>query len=311
MLAVVAVSAQRPSDPRLLIPQDAPPLGYVAVAEAVSLPAGVSMGAAAAVAFDAKGHLFVLTRGNPPLWEFDTEGRFVRSFGDGLMTRSHGLHIDPEGNFWITDVGAHLVLKLSAAGDVLMTLGTKGQAGRWDEAAGTRLLNQPNDVAVASNGDVFVAQGHTPGPNGDPGVLKFDRTGRLVRSWGGKGTAPGTFDVAHGIAIDRAGQLWVMDRENSRIQIFDQDGRFLRQLTFAGLPCGVDIGAEWIYMVNGFTGQIVKLDPNGAVLSVVGRPGRGVGEFGEAHFIAASPTGDLFVADTVKPALHKFVPAGP
>src|SRR5215468_245196 len=165
-LAVVPALAQRPSDPALLVPQNAPKLDYVAVPEPLSFPAGTALaGAAAAVAFDSKGHLFVLTRGNPSLYEFDNNGKFIRSFGDGLFTRSHGLRIDKEGNIWATDVSAHTVMKLDPQGKVLMTLGTKGQRGEWNES--THLLNEPNDIAIAANGDVFVAQGHTPGANGD------------------------------------------------------------------------------------------------------------------------------------------------
>jgi sugar lactone lactonase YvrE len=299
--------AQPPSDPALLVPQQAPLLDYVPVAEPVTLPPGLTMGPSAAVAFDARGHLFVLTRGNPALWEFDPDGQLVRSFGADLFTRSHGLHIDHEGNLWVTDVGSHIVVKLDASGQVLMTIGVKGEAGEWNEATGSHRLNQPNEVAVADNGDVFIAQGHTPGTRGDPRVLKFDRTGRFLATWGGKGTGPGQFDVAHGISIDAKGLLWVADRENQRIQIFDQEGTFVRQVTYAGLPCGVDIGADAIYMVNGFTGQILKLDLDGAVLAAVGHPGKGLGEFGEAHYIAASPRGELYVADTVNRVLHKFV----
>src|SRR5688572_31803415 len=210
--------AQRPSDPALLVPETAPLLDYVAVPNAVTLPAGTTMGATAAVAFDAKGHLYVLTRGAQAFFEFDEKGAFVRAFGDKMFTRSHGLKIDSDGNLWATDVGAHVVVKLNPAGEVLLTLGTRGQAGEWNEAAGSRKLNQPNDVAIAANGDVFVVQGHTPGPRGDARVLKVDKTGRFITSWGGKGKGPGEFEVAHGIAIDAQGLLWVADRENQRIQ---------------------------------------------------------------------------------------------
>ena len=301
------LAAQRPSDPALLIPETAPPLEYVAVANPVTLPAGTTMGATAAVAFDAKGHLWVLTRGAQAFFEFDENGMFVRAFGDKMFTRSHGLRIDRDGNLWATDVGAHVVLKLNPAGEVLLTLGTRGEAGEWNEAAGSRKLNQPNDVAIASNGDVFVVQGHTPGPKGDARVLKFDRTGRFIKSWGGKGKEPGQFDVAHGAAFDAKGLLWVMDRENQRIEVFDADGTFVREMKYKGLPCSVAIGRDYVYMVNGFAGQLLRLDLNGKVLAVTGKPGTGPGEFGEAHFLAISPKGDLYVADSVNGALVKFV----
>ena len=299
--------AQRPSDPALLVPQQAPALDYVAVADALVLPADVPKGAYAAVAFDAQGHLYALNRGPKPLMEFDADGKFIRAFGDGLFVRSHGLRIDRDGNLWATDVGGHIVLKLSPQGQVLLTLGTKGQAGAWDEAAGTRLLNQPNDVAIGTNGDIFVAEGHTPGAMGDPRVLKFDRAGKFIKSWGGKGKEPGKFEVAHGIGIDAGGLVWVADRENQRIQVFDQNGTFVRQMKYAGLPCSFAIGKDVVFMANGFAGQVLKMDLNGNVLAVTGKPGTGVGEFGEAHFIAVSPRGELFVADSVNGAMQKFV----
>jgi DNA-binding beta-propeller fold protein YncE len=306
LFIVLPAIAQRPSDPALLVPQAAPELDYVAVAEPLSFPAGTTLaGAAAAVAFDSKGHLWVLTRGNPSLFEFDGNGKFIRSFGQGLFTRSHGLRIDKDGNIWATDVGAHTVMKLDPQGNVLMTLGTKGQRGEWNTS--TQLFNEPNDIAIAANGDIFVAQGHTPGANGDPRVLKFDKNGKFIKSWGGKGKEPGKFDVAHGLAFDAKGQLWVTDRENQRVQIFDTDGKFIREVKFAGLPCSLDIGSQNIYMVNGFAGQLLKLDLDGKVLAATGKPGKGVGEFGEAHVLAVSPKGDVYVADSVNAAVQKFV----
>jgi DNA-binding beta-propeller fold protein YncE len=299
--------AQRPSDPALLVPQTAPELGYVVVPNPITLPAGTTMGASASVTFDAKGHLLVLTRGAQPFFEFDENGKFIRAFGDGLFTRAHGVRLDTDGNIWATDVGAHVVYKLNPQGQVLLTLGTKGEAGEWNEAAGSRKLNQPNDVAIARNGDLFVVQGHTPGPRGDARVLKFDKTGKFIKSWGGKGKGPGQFEVAHGIAIDATGLLWVADRENQRIQIFDADGTFVRENKYAGLPCSLDIGRQNIYMVNGFAGQILQLDLNGKVLAATGKAGTGPGEFGEAHFIAVSPKGEIYVADSVNSALLKFV----
>jgi sugar lactone lactonase YvrE len=289
------------------VPQNAPALEYVAVASPLSVPEGVTIGASASVAFDAKGHLWVLNRGAQPLAEFEADGKFIRAFGEGMFTRTHGLRIDADGNIWVTDVGAHYVVKMTPQGQVLLTIGTKGEQGEWNEATGSRRLSEPNDVIVARNGDVFVVQGHTPGAKGDPRVLKFDKTGKFLKSWGGKGKEPGKFEVAHGIAIDAKGLLWVADRENQRVQIFDQEGTFVREIKLAGVPCGLDIGKDAIYLVNGFAGQVVKLDLQGNVLAVVGKAGNGVGEFGEAHFIAVSPKGEIYVADSVNRAVQKFV----
>jgi len=306
----VSLWAQRPSNPALLVPQEAPLLDYVAVANPLPVPDAAAMGASSDVAFDSKGHLYVLSRGTKPLTEFDENGKFIRAFGDGLFTRSHGIRIDKDGNIWATDVGAHTVMKLSQQGEVLLTLGTKGKAGEWNEAAGSQLFNEPNDIVFGANGDLFITQGHTPGAGkGDPRVLKFDKNGKFIKTWGGKGTEPGKFDVAHGIAIDAKGLLWVTDRENQRIQIFDQDGKYVREVKYAGLPCSLDIGSQYIYMVNGFAGQLLRMDLDGKVLAAVGKPGAAGswGEFGEAHFIAVSPKGEIYVADSVNRAVQKFV----
>src|SRR5262245_47398599 len=112
LLTCTSAFAQRPSDPALLIPQKAAELDYVAVPDPLTLPPGITMGASASVAFDSKGHLLVLTRGAQTFFEFDANGKFIRSFGDGLFTRSHGLRIDADGNIWATDVGGHTVVKL-------------------------------------------------------------------------------------------------------------------------------------------------------------------------------------------------------
>ncbi len=307
VLACAGVAAQRPTDPALLAPQVAPPLDYVAVPNAVTLPAGVTTGPTASAAFDAAGHLVVLTRGPEAFFEFDEHGTFLRSYGGRLFSRAHGLRVDPAGNLWATDVGAHVVYKLDRQGRVLLTLGVKGEAGEWNESTGSRRLNQPTDVALAPSGEIFVSEGHTPGANGDARVLKFDKDGRYLTQWGGKGAEPGTFQVAHGLAIDRRGHLWVMDRENQRIQVFTQEGVFVREMKYAGLPCSVAIGARYAYMANGFAGQVVQLDLEGKVLAVTGKPGQGPGEFGEAHVIAVSPKDEVFVADSVNGSLVKFV----
>jgi sugar lactone lactonase YvrE len=300
-----ALFAQRPTNPALMEPQKAPAMDYVAVADPLPLPAGMTMGASASVAFDSKGNLFVLTRGPQALVEFDGNGKFMRAFGDGFR-RTHGLTIDRDDNLWITDVGSHIVVKMNPQGQTLLTIGTKGEPGEWNEATQSHHLNEPNEVAVSRTGDIFVAQGHTPG-KGDPRVLKFDKNGSFKKSWGGVGTEPGNFNVAHGITIDAKGQLWVADRENERIQIFDEDGKFIREMKYAGLPCGLTIGARYIYMVNGFAGQLLQLDLDGKVLAAVGKSGKGVGEFGEAHYVAVSPKDEIYVADTVNSAVQKFV----
>jgi len=289
-----------------MIPQNAPALDYVAVADPLPLPAGITIGAPAGVGFTSKGHILLLNRGPQAFAEFDADGKFLRLFGDGLLTRAHGLRIDKADNIWVTDVGAHVVMKLNPQGQILLTLGTKGEAGEWNEASGSHRLNQPTDLAFGRNGDIFVVQGHTP-DGGDPRVLKFDQNGKFIKTWGGKGTEPGKFAVAHGIAVDAKGLLWVADRENQRVQIFDQDGKFIREMKYAGLPCSLAIGDRYIYIVNGFAGQLLQLNLDGRVLAAVGKSGKGLGEFGEAHALTVGPKGDIWVADSVNSAVQKFV----
>jgi DNA-binding beta-propeller fold protein YncE len=305
-LLAVSAFAQKPTNPALMIPQNAPALDYVAVADPLPLPAGVTIGAPASVGFDSKGFMLLLNRGPQAFAEFDAHGKFIRLFGDGLLNRAHGLRIDKADNLWVTDVNAHVVLKLNRQGEVLLTLGTKGEAGEWNEATGSHRFNQPTDVALGRNGDVFVTQGHTP-EGGDPRVLKFNKNGKFIKTWGGKGTEPGKFAVAHGIAVDAKGLLWVADRENQRIQVFDQDGKYIREMKYAGLPCSLSIGDRYVYMVNGFAGQLLRLDLDGKVLAAVGKSGKGIGEFGEAHAITVGPKGEIWVADSVNSAVQKFV----
>ncbi len=294
---------QRPTDPALLVPSNAPQLDYMAVENGITLPAGITMGPPAATAFDSKGHMYILNRGPQPLMEFDADGKFLRAFGEGLFTRAHGMKIDKNDNIWATDVGGHVVMKISPAGKVLLTIGSKGKSGDFNE---THLLNEPTDVAIGHTGDIFITQGHTAG-KGDPRVIKYANDGTFVATWGGRGTEPGKFTVAHGVAIDAKGLLWVADRENQRIQIFDQNGKFIRENKYPGLPCSLNIGKRNIYMVNGFAGQLLRLDLSGKVLAAVGKPGKGLGEFGEAHSIMVSPKGVIYVSDTVNSALQKFV----
>lgn len=306
LIIATAVLAQKPADPRLLIPTQAPAMNVVAVPNPLPLPPGIDLGAPAASAYDSHGHHIVLFRGRYAFAEFDGNEKFIRVFGEGLFTRAHGLKIDKDDNMWAGDVTDSFVVKVNPQGQVLMIIGTKGKPGEWNEATGSHLLNEPNDFAIGRNGDVFVVQGHSFG-KGDPRVLKFDKNGKFIKTWGGIGTEPGKFVVAHGISIDAHGLLWIADRENQRIQVFAQDGKFIRQMQYVGLPCNMVIGKRFVYMANGFTGQLLRLDLNGKVLAAAGKVGTGVGEFEEAHSVAVSPKGEIWVADTIRGAIQKFV----
>src|SRR5262245_3267397 len=256
-------------------------LGYKPVPHAFKLPDGIKMGAPSSAAVTASGHLIVFNRGAAPLLEFNKDGSFVKTFGEGRYVRPHGMRLDPQGNIWTTDVNGHTVTKMSPHGDVLMTLGVKGQAGDWNEGAGSQLLNEPNDLAFGRGGEIFLVQGHG---NGEGRVLKFDKTGKLLKSWGGKGTGAGLFDLAHSVVVDAKGLVYVADRQNRRVQVFDDNGTFVKEWKFAGLPCGLFIGpGQQMFLLSGFAGQIIKLDGNGKAMDATGQRGQALGELGEHH----------------------------
>jgi sugar lactone lactonase YvrE len=194
-----------------------------------------------------------------PILKFDQSGKLVKSFGEGMFIFPHGICVDKEGNVWITDGQGregkgHQVFKFSPDGKVLMTLGKAGVAGDGEDT-----FNQPNDVAIAPNGDIFVSDGHNIG-TGNARVLKFSKDGKFVKQWGGHGSAPGQFEVPHALAFDSKGRLFVGDRGNNRIQIFDQDGKFLAEWKQFGRPSGVFIDAKDNLYVTDSESQPIKLE---------------------------------------------------
>jgi len=239
---------------------------YVMETDFLKLPAGRTIGSTVTVGIDPDGesiwifdrcggHLCVGTD-VAPIQKFDANGNLVKSFGAGLFVRAHGLHIDHEGNVWVTDDQGpdgkdprrdgkgHQVFKFSADGELLMTLGTAGVAGD-----GPNTFNRPSAVLVAPDGSIFVGDGHGPGTNAR--VVKFAPDGTFIKAFGHRGTGPGEFATAHSLAMDSQGRLFVGDRENSRIQIFDQDGNFIMQWTQFGRPSDVYIDAnDTIYVAD-------------------------------------------------------------
>jgi streptogramin lyase len=237
------------------------------------LPAGRTWGSTSSVDIDKDGvSVWVgercgtnscLTSTLDPVLKFDANGNLVRSFGAGMVIFPHGISVDRDGNIWIVDgqdnaprpargaapapgatpaplpIGppsaatkGHQVIKFSPEGKVLLTLGKPGGAAAPD------YFFQPDDVIVGNNGDIFVGEGHG---GGNSRVLKFDRTGKFIKSWGKLGAAPGDFNQPHALALDSRGRLFVADRTNNRVQVFDQDGKFLAETKAFGRPSGVFI----------------------------------------------------------------------
>jgi sugar lactone lactonase YvrE len=197
--------------------------------------------------------------------------------GEGLFDRPHGLRIDAQDNIWTTDARSHVVYKFSSEGRVLLVLGVRDTAGEMHSYGHLRLFNEPNDMAFGPQGEIFVVQGHG---RGEPKVIKFDKDGNFIKAWGKKGTGPGEFDIAHSIAIDAQGLVYVADRNNQRIQVFDADGKYLLESKHPGTPCGLFIDPEQnLWLAHGHAGRLIKLDLNGNVLGSTGSQGKGPGQF--------------------------------
>ncbi len=235
--------------------QNDAPNPYETVEGWAKLPEGRTWGATSAVypANDGK-HIWVADRCGAnscldsdldPVMLFDTDGNLVKSFGAGLMVWPHGIHVDPDDNVWVADaVGyapvpdgvGHRIYKFSPDGELLMTLGSEGEAGE-----GKNTFRKPSDMLVAPNGDIFVVDGHNGSPPRNNRVVKFSSDGTFIKAWGVAGAEDGQFNDPHALAMDSKGRLFVGDRGNSRIQIFDQDGNHLASWTQFGRPSGLYI----------------------------------------------------------------------
>ncbi|MDC1436829.1 peptidyl-alpha-hydroxyglycine alpha-amidating lyase family protein [Gammaproteobacteria bacterium] len=291
--------AQRPDRP--FVPLNAYSLeGYTAIEvnEAFNLPRGIEFASVSSLEITSKGHLIVLHRAPIPFLEFDAAGNFIRAFGsESLFSRAHGLTLDDDDNMWVTDVINHVVMKLDTDANLLMTMGTRGEAGEWNEANGSHKFYEPADVAFDSLGNIYVGQGHT---RGVPKILKFNAAGEFITQWGGFGTGPGEFAVAHSIEIDTNDNIYVADRENFRVQIFDVDGLYLSEWNFNAMACALYLHDDgFMYMTTGFDGEIAKVDLEGNVIGSLGRPGLENGQFGEGHFLALDKSHNIFIADVV------------
>ena len=226
------------------------------------LPPGVTWAAVTAIEPAPDGTIFVVHRcvanscegrTEPPILVFDKAGTLLRSFGQGMFNFPHGGMVDGQGNLWMTDARGghgigHQAIKLSPRGQVLMTLGTKGVSG-----SGPAHFDQPTDVVVAPNGDLFVSDSHREGKNNR--VVHFAKDGTYLHEWGIKGAGPGQFSEPHTMAMDSRGRLFVGDRENNRIQIFDQKGTFLEEWRQFGRPSGIVIAKDdTIYVADSESG---------------------------------------------------------
>ena len=247
-------------------PTNSLPNPYQTVENWAKLPEGRMWGSTAGVAIGPNGNIWVAERcaantcagsNLAPILEFDPSGKLLTSFGAGMFVFPHGITVDREGNVWVTDADGkdgkgHQVFKFSPAGKVLLTLGKAGVAG-----SGQDTFNKPSAVAIAANGDIFVADGH--GGDSNARLVKFSKDGKFIMTWGKKGSAPGEFNGPHALAFDSKGRLFVADRSNNRIQIFDQNGKLLDQWQQFSRPSGIFIDRnDVIYVADSESGSVAK-----------------------------------------------------
>ncbi|MFO0796150.1 MAG: peptidyl-alpha-hydroxyglycine alpha-amidating lyase family protein [Gemmataceae bacterium] len=293
LLHVVALSllataaAARPPDP---FPDYRPVAGWP------QLPPGLVLGPVSAVATDAADRVYVAHRGPRPVLVFARDGTFLRSWGDEHLHTPHGLRVDAAGNVWVTDIGHHLVMKFDPAGKLLLTLGQKGRAG-----AGAGQFDRPTDVAVTPGGDFYVTDGY-----GNARVQKYDPAGKLLKEWGTKGKGEGEFNLPHAACLDAAGRVYVGDRENNRVQVFDAAGRFAAQWRESGAPYGLFRAGDRLFVADGRANCVRVLGPDGKAVGRFGEKGTAAGQFQLPHMLCVDSRGDVYVAEVTNKRVQKF-----
>lgn len=279
------------------VPLPAAQSQYRLVENWAQFPPGVTKwGSATGVDVDAQDNVYVLHRNEAmPIMVFDRNGRFLRAWGQGMIKTTHFLRVDRFGDVWVTDRGNMVAYKFDSQGKLLMTLGQKGVTG---DNTSHDAFNGMADLAVAKNGDIFIADGEGPNTR----VVKFSKDGKFLKWWGGKGTNPGQFDVPHSIAIDSKGRVYVADRSNNRIQIFDETGKFLKQWTNFGTPWGLFVKKDLIYVVDGTANNclLIARTSDGKVLEKIDG-------LSNPTAVAVDSTGAIYVGEVNGTNVKKFV----
>ena len=280
---------------------------YRVVEDWAKLPEGWEFKDVAAVACDSKDRVYVFNRGEHPMIVFDREGKFLRSWGEGTFPRAHGLHIDAEDNLYLTDDGGHFVRKCTPEGRVLLELGVPGQPAPFMSG---RPFHRCTHTALSPEGEIYVSDGY-----GNARVHKYSPAGKLLFSWGEPGSDPGQFNVAHNIATDEEGWVYVADRENHRVQVFDAKGKYETQWNNMHRPCGLYCcrGARPQFIIGelgpgmNINREYPNLGPRLSIVDAGGKlvarlggergPGLETGRFIAPHGLAVDSRGDIYVGE--------------
>ena len=280
---------------------------YEVVEDWAKLPEGWELKDVAAVAVDSKDQVYVFNRGAHPMIVFDREGNFLRSWGEGKYPRAHGLHIDADDTLYLTDDGGHIVHKCTTEGKVLLELGVHGKPAAYMSGLP---FHRCTHTALSPKGEIYVSDGY-----GNARVHKYSPDGKLLLSWGEPGTDPGQFNVAHNIATDAEGWVYVADRENHRVQVFDGNGKYETQWNNMHRPCGLYCcrGKRLSFLIGelGSSIAVTRQHPNigprltfvdakGKTIARLGGeagPGLEPGKFIAPHGLAVDSRGDIYVGE--------------
>lgn len=277
----------------------------------IKIPEGISVPDIGSISIDDRDTLYILNRGDQPVLVFDRDGNFIKSWGEGYFTkRVHGSCIGPDGSIYCTDDGNHTVTKFDTDGNVLMTLGVKDRPSDtgyrwmpnfWEGLAsierGGPPFNRPTGVAVSSKGEIFVADGY-----GNARIHKFSPDGKLLFSLGEPGGEPCQFRLPHSICVDKQDRVWVPDRENHRIQIFNDDGEFLTQWRNTCHPTDIRIDKNDIVYVSELCNRVSIYTIDGKLLARWSNEGHDVNDllFTAPHTMAADSKGDIYVGEVAR-----------
>ncbi|MFN0164045.1 MAG: peptidyl-alpha-hydroxyglycine alpha-amidating lyase family protein [Burkholderiales bacterium] len=280
---------------------------YRVVEDWARIPEGWEFKDVAAVAVDSRDQVYVFNRGEHPMMVFDREGNFLRSWGEGTFPHAHGLSIDAQDNLYCTDDGGHFVRKCAPDGRVLLEIGVPGKPAPFMSG---EPFHRCTHTALSPAGDIYVSDGY-----GNARIHKYSPDGKLLFSWGAPGTDPGQFNIAHNIATDDEGWVYVADRENHRVQVFDERGRYETQWANLHRPCGLFCcrGATPRFVIGelGPAMPVNRNHPNiGPRLSIVDAagkliarlggeagPGLETGKFVAPHGLALDSRGDIYVGE--------------
>jgi len=327
--AAVLLGSGRPLAQSKAKAQNVPEIPYESVANFFKMPPNIYFGEGIGVATNSKGHVFVYTRsGETRLFEFDEKGAFVRELGQGLygFVFAHAVRVDKDDNIWAVDEGSNMVIKFNPQGRVAMLLGRRPEAvdeltampgqGAYTGANKPYVFNRPTDVGWDAAGNIFVSDGY-----GESRVVKYDRNGRFIKSNGVRGNQTGELNLPHTLALDAQGNVYIGDRSNARVQVWDNDLNFKSVYDQVGSPWAVCISPgphQYLFVSNSIpdngdsrlaaqTGEIYKMELDGTIVGKFGRAGKALKEFSTVHEIDCRNPNELFLSEITSWRVQKIV----